>query len=156
MLKQFSGRADSESVSSALSKQIATRFTWQRAINLSYPVVGLHNQKNLSLILMNLVPIVCWLCLFKSEGTKKVVSYYYITGLYASFLKGQGHLGIFSLVKGTLWRICKFLLGHFKVTKQWPGGMEAITFVASSKYQACKIFYTFNLEKQIFPMLCNP
>ena len=33
------------------------------------------------------------------------------SGLYASFLKGQGHQGIFSVAKGTLWGNCKFQ-GH--------------------------------------------
>ena len=46
---------------------------------------------------------------------------------YASFLRGarsgafQGHQGIFSLVKGTLWGNCKFLLEHFKGTKAMIG-----------------------------------
>ena len=35
-----------------------------------------------------------------------------LTVLYASFLKWQGHQGIFSLVKDTLWGNCKFLLGY--------------------------------------------
>ena len=39
------------------------------------------------------------------------------SGLYASFLKGQGHQDIFSLVKGTLLDNCKFLLEHFKDVK---------------------------------------
>ena len=52
-----------------------------------------------------------------------------VSGLYAWFLKGQGHQGIFSLAKGTLWGNCKFLLEHLKGTK-------AIAFIASVKYQA--------------------
>ena len=44
------------------------------------------------------------------------------TGLYASFLKGQGHQGIFSLAKGTLGGNCKFLLEHFKGTKAMARG----------------------------------
>ena len=31
-----------------------------------------------------------------------------MTGLYVSFLKGQGHQGIYPLVKGTLWANCQF------------------------------------------------
>ena len=51
--------------------------------------------------------------------------------VYASLLKGQGHRGIFSLVKGTLWGNRKLLIEHFKGTK-------AITKAgASVKYQAC-------------------
>ena len=45
-----------------------------------------------------------------------------IPGLYALFLKGQGHQGIFSLAKGTLWGNCEFLLEHFKVTKAMARG----------------------------------
>ena len=45
-----------------------------------------------------------------------------IPGLYASFLKGQGHQGIFSLAKGTLWGNCKLLLEHFKGTKAMTRG----------------------------------
>ena len=42
-------------------------------------------------------------------------------GMYASFSKGQGHRGIFSLVKGTLVGNSKFVLEHFMGTKrQWP------------------------------------
>ena len=37
------------------------------------------------------------------------------------FFKGQGHQGIFSLVKGTLWGNCKFLLKHFKSTRGHGG-----------------------------------
>ena len=40
----------------------------------------------------------------------------------ASFLKGQGHQGIFSLVKGTLWGNRKYLLEHFKGTKAMTRG----------------------------------
>ena len=47
-------------------------------------------------------------------------------------LKGQGHQGIFFLVKGTLWGNCKFLLEHFKGTEAMTR-MEAIAFVASLK-----------------------
>ena len=50
-------------------------------------------------------------------GLKKPLLLLSLTGLYALFLKGQGHQGIFSLVKGTLWGNCKFLLEHFKGTK---------------------------------------
>ena len=46
----------------------------------------------------------------------------YHAGLYASFLKGQGHQGIFFLVKGTLWWNCKFVLEHFKGTKAMTRG----------------------------------
>ena len=42
--------------------------------------------------------------------------------MYASFLKGQGHKGIFSLVKGTLLGNCKSILGHFKDTKAMTRG----------------------------------
>ena len=45
-----------------------------------------------------------------------------LTWLYASFLKGQGHQGIFFSVKGTLWWNCKFLLEHFKGTKAMTRG----------------------------------
>ena len=38
------------------------------------------------------------------------------------FLKGQGHQGIVSLVKGTLWGNCKFLLEYFKGTKAMTKG----------------------------------
>ena len=45
--------------------------------------------------------------------------------------------GNFSLVKGTLWGNCKFLLEHFKGTKAMTnGGMEAIALIASVTYQA--------------------
>ena len=43
-------------------------------------------------------------------------------GLYASFLKGQGHQGISSFVKGTLWGNCKFLLENFNGTKAMSMG----------------------------------
>ena len=58
--------------------------------------------------------------------------------MYASFLKGQGHQGIFSLVKGTLWGNCKFLLEHFKGTKAMTRGHGGNRLVASVKYQACR------------------
>ena len=45
-----------------------------------------------------------------------------IAGLYASFLKGQGHRGIFFLVKGTLWWNCKIVLEHFKGIKAMTRG----------------------------------
>ena len=50
--------------------------------------------------------------------------------MYALFLKGQSHLDIFSLVKGTIWlkTNCKFLLEQTKGTE--------ITFIASMKYDA--------------------
>ena len=54
-----------------------------------------------------------------------------IPGLYASFSKGQGHQGIFSLVKGTLKEVVNFDCSISRAPWQWPGGMEAITFVAS-------------------------
>ena len=62
--------------------------------------------------------------------------FYRLTGLYASFLKRQGHQSIFSLVKRTLWGNCKSVLDHFKGTKAMTRGIEAIAFVASVKYQA--------------------
>ena len=62
--------------------------------------------------------------------------FYRPTGLYASFLKRQGHQSIFSLVKRTLWGNCKSVLDHFKGTKAMTRGIEAIAFVASVKYQA--------------------
>ena len=58
----------------------------------------------------------------------------------ASFLKGQGHQGIFSLVKGT-WGTCKFLLGRFKGTNAKTKGHEAVTFVASVKYQTWDLLF---------------
>ena len=57
-------------------------------------------------------------------------------GLNAAFLKRQGHQGhFFSLVKGTLSGSFKFLLEHFKDTKAMTRGTEAISFVASVKFQ---------------------
>ena len=47
-------------------------------------------------------------------GFKRLILFYMVSGLYASFLKGQGHQGIFSLVKGALWGNCKFLLWAFQ------------------------------------------
>ena len=49
--------------------------------------------------------------------------------------KGKGHQGIFSLVKGTLMyeEIVNFYCSISRAPRQWPGGMEAITFVASSE-----------------------
>ena len=56
------------------------------------------------------------------------------SALFASFLKEQGHPGIFSLVKGTAWG--NFYRRISRAPRQWPtGGVEAI---ASVKYQACK------------------
>ena len=55
--------------------------------------------------------------------------------VYASFFKGQGHQGIFSLVKGTLWGNCKILLEYFKGTKAMTRGEKANAYVASVKYQ---------------------
>ena len=62
-----------------------------------------------------------------------------LAGLYASFLKGQGHQGIFSLVKGTLMykEIVNFYWSISRAPRQWPGGAGAIAFVAFVKYQAC-------------------
>ena len=57
-----------------------------------------------------------WVNYYNNEGL------YLHSGLYASFLKGQGHQGIFSLAKGTLWGNCKFLLEHFKGTKAMARG----------------------------------
>ena len=58
------------------------------------------------------------------------------TGLYASFLKGQGHQGI-SLVKCTLWTNYKFLLAeHIKGTKAMTRGHRGNHCVASVKHQA--------------------
>ena len=56
-------------------------------------------------------------------------------GLYDSFLKGQGHQGIFSSIKGTQWGNCKLLQELFKGTKAM--GRVAITYVAPVKCQAC-------------------
>ena len=47
-----------------------------------------------------------------------------ISGQYASFLKGQGHQGSFSLLKSTLCGNCKFLLEQFKATKALTRGQE--------------------------------
>ena len=65
---------------------------------------------------------------------------------FVTFLKGQGHQGIFFLVtkKGhqafvhVLWHeIANLYWIISRAQRQWPGGMEAIAFVASVKYQAC-------------------
>ena len=41
-------------------------------------------------------------------------------------------------IKGILWVNCKLVSGSIsRATRQWPGGMEAITFVASMLYQGC-------------------
>ena len=53
------------------------------------------------------------------------------------FWKGQEHQDIFSLVKGTLWENCKFLLEHFKGTKAMTRVMEAIAFDAYMRNQVC-------------------
>ena len=42
------------------------------------------------------------------------------------FMKGLGHQGIFSLVKGTLWGNCKFLFEHFKGTKAITMGHDGL------------------------------
>ena len=47
-------------------------------------------------------------------------------------LNVQGHQGIFSLVKCTLWGNCK-LLAYWSISRapmQWPGSMEAIAFAS--------------------------
>ena len=61
------------------------------------------------------------------------------TGLHAMFLKGQGHQGISSLLKGTRWENCKIILslGHFKGSRQWRGGMEAKKSIASTPPGHC-------------------
>ena len=80
-------------------------------------------------------------------------------GLYASFLKGQEHQGIFSLVKGTLWGNCKYILEYFKGTKAMTRGTEAIAFLASVNYQAWgwhlpNVMDTFSLSS--LPNVSNP
>ena len=61
----------------------------------------------------------------------------HFTGLYASFLKGQGHQGIFSLAKGTLnEEIVNFYWSNLRAPRQWQEATEAIASVASVKYQA--------------------
>ena len=76
-------------------------------------------------------------------------------GLYALFLKGQGHHGIFPSSKGKLWGNCKFLLRHFKGNKAIPGGMETIASVASVKYQAWYIVYDFTGLKPKVYFACD-
>ena len=49
-----------------------------------------------------------------------MAKFHHVCGLYALFLKGQGHQGIFSLVKGTLWG--NFFCEHFKGTKAMTRG----------------------------------
>ena len=101
--------------------------------------------------------------LFRTNTTQKTFT---CAGLYVLFLKGQGHKGIFSLVKGTLWGHCivistedfkgtktmtrghggnplrclleesGFLLKLIRAPRQWPVGMEAIPSVAPLKNQA--------------------
>ena len=71
-----------------------------------------------------------------------VLKFHYLwnasAGLYASYLKVQGQQGILSLVKGTLWGNCRFLLWHFKGTKAMTRGHwgNRLSWV---KYQACCI-----------------
>ena len=64
------------------------------------------------------------------------------TGLFASFLKGQGHQYSFFLANGTLEGKCQFLLEHLKCIKAMTRGHRAIAFVASVINQARVVFPT--------------
>ena len=55
--------------------------------------------------------------------------------LYASFVKGQGHRGILSLVKGTLWGNWKFLLRAF----QGHQGNDQGAWRQSLLWPSCKV-----------------
>ena len=55
-------------------------------------------------------------CVFEEEQTRDT-SLVLLLSRLACFWKGNGHQGIFSSVKGTLWGNCKCLLKHFKGTK---------------------------------------
>ena len=63
----------------------------------------------------------------ENRPTQFIKGKVYVSGLYASFL--QGHQGNFSLVKGTLWGNVNFYWNISRASRQWRGGMEAITFV---------------------------
>ena len=66
-----------------------------------------------------------------------------IAGLHALFLKGQGHQGIFSLVKGTLWGNCQFLLEPFKGTKAMTRGHGAGLSLPICPWNASVEIYNF-------------
>ena len=60
-------------------------------------------------------------------------------GLFASILKGQGHQGIFSLVRKAPYMYKEIVNLYWSISRapsQGPGGMRAIALVASSKCQA--------------------
>ena len=64
------------------------------------------------------------------------------------FCSGQGHQGIFSLVKGTLWGNCTFLLEHFKGTKAMirPDSIFLLLFSKVQRLFCFKVFILSNSE----------
>ena len=82
----------------------------------------------------------------RKASANKNLLFHMTAGLYALFLKEQGHQGIFSLVKGTLRENCKYLLEHFRGTKAMIMGGRQSPLLPS--YQACDCFlqsFSYNL-----------
>ena len=75
-----------------------------------------------------------------------------ISGLYAPFLKEQGHQSIVSLKRVPYEEIFNFYKSISRAPRQRPGGIEAIAFIAFVKYLACNL----NCEPQPRPStICN-
>ena len=77
------------------------------------------------------------------KDLQKLTNLWMLSGLCASFLKGQGHQGIFSLVKATLWGNCEFLLGHFNGTKAMTTGHggNRLCWLCEVSGLSCTYFY---------------
>ena len=93
--------------------------------------VGCCSHANHMSIMYNRIVWRCWNNLIMA----RVLIQCTCSDVFASFLKEQGHQGIFSLVKGTL---CEEIVSFYWSSSRAPGqGMQAIAFVASVKYHAC-------------------
>ena len=78
------------------------------------------------------------------------MSGYCTAGLYASFLKGQGHQGIFCLVKGTLCGNCQFLQEHFEGTKAMIKGHGGNRLHCLWEPRIFKQFYNFQCRPTVW------
>ena len=64
------------------------------------------------------------------------------------FLKGQGHLGIFFLVKGTLRLNCKFVLEHFKGIKALTRGHRGYRLCCLREVSGLILYHRLEKERE--------
>ena len=74
----------------------------------------------------------------------------FLKGLYASFLKGQGHQGIFILVKGLLLRNSNFQLEYYKGTRAMTRGHGGYCRCFRENITMGFLFCWWNFVRQIW------